>query len=52
VVLNGNGFITTDANVLGEPEFQWRRQGLFYGMVLFNDWSARDIKMDVPLGPS
>jgi len=46
-------FITTAANNLGEPipiDEAWE---YIFGMVLFNDWSARDIQKweYVPLGP-
>ena len=47
------GFITTDANKLGKPiEIDEARHHIF-GMVLLNDWSARDIQKweYVPLGP-
>ncbi len=47
------GFITTDANVLGEPIPIDEAEDYIFGMVLFNDWSARDIQKweYVPLGP-
>ncbi|SMC50609.1 fumarylacetoacetase [Cellulophaga tyrosinoxydans] len=47
------GFITTDANVLGEPIPVEEAEDYIFGMVLFNDWSARDIQKweYVPLGP-
>ena len=46
-------FITTDANVLGEPIPIEDAEDYIFGMVLFNDWSARDIQKweYVPLGP-
>ena len=46
-------FITTDANVLGEPVPIDEAEDYIFGMVLFNDWSARDIQKweYVPLGP-
>ncbi|MEP3210369.1 MAG: fumarylacetoacetase [Maribacter sp.] len=46
-------FITTDANVLGEPIPIEQAEDYIFGMVLFNDWSARDIQKweYVPLGP-
>ncbi len=46
-------FITTDANVLGEPISVNEAEDYIFGMVLFNDWSARDIQKweYVPLGP-
>ncbi|RTE52504.1 fumarylacetoacetase [Arenibacter aquaticus] len=46
-------FITTDANVLGEPIPVEDAEDYIFGMVLFNDWSARDIQKweYVPLGP-
>ncbi|WP_340073586.1 fumarylacetoacetase [Leptobacterium sp. I13] len=46
-------FITTDANVLGEPISVEEAEDYIFGMVLFNDWSARDIQKweYVPLGP-
>lgn len=47
------GFITTDANVLGEQIPVDEAEDYIFGMVLFNDWSARDIQKweYVPLGP-
>lgn len=47
------GFIVGKNNALGEPvaiEHAWEH---IFGMVLFNDWSARDIQQweYVPLGP-
>lgn len=46
-------FITTDANVLGEPIPIDKAEEHIFGMVLLNDWSARDIQKweYVPLGP-
>lgn len=46
-------FITTDANPLGEPIPIDEAEDYIFGMVLFNDWSARDIQKweYVPLGP-
>ncbi|MEJ4087878.1 fumarylacetoacetase [Galbibacter orientalis] len=46
-------FITTDANLLGEPIPIEEAEDYIFGMVLFNDWSARDIQKweYVPLGP-
>ena len=46
-------FITTDANVMGEPIAIDDAENYIFGMVLFNDWSARDIQKweYVPLGP-
>jgi len=46
-------FITTDANVLGEPIPIEEAEDYIFGMVLFNDWSARDIQTweYIPLGP-
>jgi fumarylacetoacetase len=46
-------FITTDANHLGEPIPIEEAEDYIFGMVLFNDWSARDIQTweYVPLGP-
>jgi fumarylacetoacetase len=46
-------FITTDANVLGEPIPVEEAEDYIFGLVLFNDWSARDIQKweYVPLGP-
>lgn len=46
-------FITTDANALGEPVPVNEAEDYIFGMVLFNDWSARDIQKweYVPLGP-
>ena len=46
-------FITTDANPLGEPIPVNEAEDYIFGLVLFNDWSARDIQKweYVPLGP-
>lgn len=46
-------FITTAANHLGEPIPIDEAENHIFGMVLFNDWSARDIQKweYVPLGP-
>jgi fumarylacetoacetase len=46
-------FITTDANLMGEPIPINEAEDYIFGMVLFNDWSARDIQKweYVPLGP-
>ncbi|XLS30933.1 fumarylacetoacetase [Flavobacteriaceae bacterium M23B6Z8] len=46
-------FITTDANHLGEPIPVEEAEEYIFGMVLLNDWSARDIQKweYVPLGP-
>ena len=46
-------FITTDANALGEPIPINEAEDYIFGLVLFNDWSARDIQKweYVPLGP-
>jgi len=46
-------FITTDVNALGEPIPVDEAEDYIFGMVLFNDWSARDIQKweYVPLGP-
>lgn len=46
-------FITTDANVMGERVPVDEAENYIFGMVLFNDWSARDIQKweYVPLGP-
>lgn len=47
------GFITTDANVMGENIPISEAEDYIFGMVLLNDWSARDIQKweYVPLGP-
>lgn len=46
-------FITTDANVMGENIPIAEAEEHIFGMVLLNDWSARDIQTweYVPLGP-
>lgn len=46
-------FITTDANQFGEPISVDEAENYIFGMVLFNDWSARDIQKweYQPLGP-
>ena len=46
-------FITTDANVMGENIPVYEAEDYIFGMVLLNDWSARDIQKweYVPLGP-
>lgn len=46
-------FITTDANLLGENILVDDAEEHIFGMVLLNDWSARDIQTweYVPLGP-
>ncbi|RXR16246.1 fumarylacetoacetase [Flavobacterium amnicola] len=46
-------FITTDANVMGENIPIEAAEEYIFGMVLLNDWSARDIQKweYVPLGP-
>lgn len=46
-------FITTDANNLGEPISTKDAEENIFGLVLLNDWSARDIQKweYVPLGP-
>lgn len=46
-------FITTDANQLGEPIPVDEAENYIFGMVLLNDWSARDIQKweYQPLGP-
>ncbi|RZJ71114.1 fumarylacetoacetase [Flavobacterium sp.] len=47
------GFITTDANIMGENIPVHEAEQHIFGMVLLNDWSARDIQKweYVPLGP-
>ena len=47
------GFITTDANSLGSSVSLKEARDEIFGMVLLNDWSARDIQKweYVPLGP-
>lgn len=46
-------FITTDANLLGEAIPVNEAEDYIFGMVVFNDWSARDIQKweYIPLGP-
>jgi fumarylacetoacetase len=46
-------FITTDANIMGENIPINEAEDYIFGMVLMNDWSARDIQKweYVPLGP-
>jgi fumarylacetoacetase len=46
-------FITTDANVMGENIPIAEAEDYIFGMVLLNDWSARDMQKweYVPLGP-
>jgi fumarylacetoacetase len=46
-------FITTDANVMGENIPINEAEDYIFGMVLMNDWSARDIQKweSIPLGP-
>jgi len=46
-------FITTDANIMGETIPISEAEDYIFGMVLMNDWSARDIQKweYVPLGP-
>ncbi len=46
-------FITTDANIMGENVPIYEAEDYIFGMVLMNDWSARDIQKweYVPLGP-
>jgi fumarylacetoacetase len=47
------GFITFDGKPLGESISTSEAEDYIFGMVLFNDWSARDIQTweYVPLGP-
>ena len=47
------GFITYDANRLGDRISTNQAEDYIFGMCLFNDWSARDIQKweYVPLGP-
>lgn len=46
-------FITTDANLMGENIPVGETESHIFGLVLLNDWSARDIQKweYVPLGP-
>ncbi len=47
------GFVVGTGNALGEPVAAGRAERHLFGVVLFNDWSARDIQAweYVPLGP-
>jgi fumarylacetoacetase len=47
------GFFTDDANALGKPLSLKEAEDHIFGLVLLNDWSARDIQKweYVPLGP-
>jgi fumarylacetoacetase len=47
------GFITFDGKPLGDSISTDEAEGYIFGLVLFNDWSARDIQKweYVPLGP-
>jgi len=47
------GFITTDVNIMGENIPVHEAEDYIFGMVLLNDWSARDMQKweYVPLGP-
>ena len=47
------GFITGNANTLGEPVGIDQAEGNIFGMCLINDWSARDLQAweYQPLGP-
>jgi fumarylacetoacetase len=46
-------FITTDANIMGENIPVSEAEDYIFGMVMLNDWSARDIQKweYIPLGP-
>jgi fumarylacetoacetase len=46
-------FITTAGNPMGEPISVDEAEEFIFGMVMFNDWSARDLQRweYVPLGP-
>ncbi len=46
-------FVTTDANLMGESIPVTDAENYIFGVVLFNDWSARDMQKweYVPLGP-
>lgn len=46
-------FITTDGTPMGEPIPVEKAEEYIFGMVIFNDWSARDLQRweYVPLGP-
>jgi fumarylacetoacetase len=48
------GFVVGTGNPMGEPVPVDRAEGHIFGVVLFNDWSARDIQSweYVPLGPN
>ncbi|MFD9177211.1 fumarylacetoacetase [Streptomyces diastaticus] len=48
------GFVVGTGNTLGEPVAAGRAEQHLFGVVLFNDWSARDIQAweYVPLGPN
>ncbi len=48
------GFVVGTGNALGEPVAAGRAERHLFGVVLFNDWSARDIQAweYVPLGPN
>jgi fumarylacetoacetase len=37
-------FITTDVNIMGENIAVTEAEDYIFGMVLLNDWSARDIQ--------
>ena len=47
------GFVTCKSNELGSPIPMEEAEDYIFGMVLFNDWSARDMQSweYVPLGP-
>jgi len=47
------GFITTDVNIMGENIPVHEAEDYIFGMVLLNDWSARDMQKweYIPLGP-
>ncbi|QNR24261.1 fumarylacetoacetase [Croceimicrobium hydrocarbonivorans] len=47
------GFITTDGKPLGDRISTGEAEDYLFGMVIFNDWSARDLQRweYVPLGP-
>ncbi len=46
-------FITTDANIMGENIPINEAEDYIFGMVLMNDWTARDLQKweSIPLGP-
>ncbi|MGW9326563.1 fumarylacetoacetase [Streptomyces koyangensis] len=48
------GFVVGTGNALGEPVAAGQAERHLFGVVLFNDWSARDIQAweYVPLGPN